>query len=352
MIVTVPNLRQNTSLAIIVPYLNEHDVLALTCGLLCQVLDNLRRDGLISKGQIIFVDDGSVDNSWQMVQSFARDNALVTGIKLSHNVGHQNALWAGLECAYSRGFDATVTIDADMQDDTEAITEMLRLYHAGNDIVFGVRANRHTDTLFKRATAAAFYKTMRMLGGEIEYNHADFRLMSRRAMRALLQHTERNLFLRCMVKRLGFSQAKVYYKRKRRLAGHTKYSLGKMLHFTFEGVTSFSVKPLRLITSLGMVFMLISAALICYGLAKFVTGRVIPGWTSLMLSLWFIGGAILTALGIIGEYIGKIYNEVKSRPRYFIDETVGDSNTAYAASDGHDDAHSDVHGGKTPSGKV
>lgn len=308
--------------ALVVPCYNEQEVLPDSNAKLIKVLEQLENDKLIGNGRILYIDDGSKDNTWQIIKQLSSESDRLIGIKLAHNVGHQNALWAGLEKATEMKFDATVSIDADLQDDTDAIAEMVKQYNAGYDIVYGVRKERDTDTFFKRFTAQSFYRLMMSMGGEIIYNHADFRLMSLRSLRALISYPERNLFLRGMVKSIGFPYTCVYYDRKLRLAGESKYPLAKMINFAFDGITSFSVKPLRLITSIGILFMVISAAFIIYGLVRYITHSVIEGWTSLMLSLWFIGGAILTSLGIIGEYVGKIYREVKCRPRYFIEETI------------------------------
>ena len=310
------------TLALVVPCYNEEAVLHDTTAKLCEVLNAMETDGSISSGKIIYVDDGSRDATWQIIKQLSAESSRIVGLKLAHNVGHQNALWAGLEAAAEMKFNATVSIDADLQDDIHVIADMVKRFAEGDDVVFGVRRERKTDTFFKRFTAQSFYRTMSWMGGEIIYNHADFRLMSLRALQALISHPERNLFLRGMVKSIGFPSSCIYYDRKERLAGESKYPLKKMLNFAFDGITSFSVKPLRLISSLGISCMLVSAAFIVYGLYRYITHSVIEGWTSLMLSLWFIGGAILTSLGIIGEYIGKIYCEVKRRPRYFIEETT------------------------------
>ena len=310
------------TLALVVPCYNEEAVLHDTTAKLSEVLNAMETDGSISSGKIIYVDDGSRDATWQIIKQLSAESSRIVGLKLAHNVGHQNALWAGLEAAAEMKFNATVSIDADLQDDIHVIADMVKRFAEGDDVVFGVRRERKTDTFFKRFTAQSFYRTMSWMGGEIIYNHADFRLMSLRALQALISYPERNLFLRGMVKSIGFPSSCVYYDRKERLAGESKYPLKKMLNFAFDGITSFSVKPLRLISSLGISCMLVSAAFIVYGLYRYITHSVIEGWTSLMLSLWFIGGAILTSLGIIGEYIGKIYCEVKRRPRYFIEETT------------------------------
>ena len=310
------------TLALVVPCYNEEAVLHDTTAKLSEVLKAMETDGSISSGKIIYVDDGSRDATWQIIKQLSAESSRIVGLKLAHNVGHQNALWAGLEAAAEMKFNATVSIDADLQDDIHVIADMVKRFAEGDDVVFGVRRERKTDTFFKRFTAQCFYRTMSWMGGEIIYNHADFRLMSLRALQALISHPERNLFLRGMVKSIGFPSSCIYYDRKERLAGESKYPLKKMLNFAFDGITSFSVKPLRLISSLGISCMLVSATFIVYGLYRYITHSVIEGWTSLMLSLWFIGGAILTSLGIIGEYIGKIYCEVKRRPRYFIEETT------------------------------
>lgn len=310
------------TLALVVPCYNEEAVLHDTTAKLSEVLKAMETDGSISSGKIIYVDDGSRDATWQIIKQLSAESSRIVGLKLAHNVGHQNALWAGLEAAAEMKFKVTVSIDADLQDDIHVIADMVKRFAEGDDVVFGVRRERKTDTFFKRFTAQCFYRTMSWMGGEIIYNHADFRLMSLRALQALISHPERNLFLRGMVKSIGFPSSCIYYDRKERLAGESKYPLKKMLNFAFDGITSFSVKPLRLISSLGISCMLVSAAFIVYGLYRYITHSVIEGWTSLMLSLWFIGGAILTSLGIIGEYIGKIYCEVKRRPRYFIEETT------------------------------
>lgn len=306
-------------LVIVVPCYNEEEVLRETTFRLSGLLDRLVERGDFSEGQILYVDDGSRDSTWKLIESLSSANAYVAGLKLAHNVGHQQALWAGLEWAVARG-DAVVSIDADLQDDVESILAMAEYFHKGIDIVYGVRKERKSDTFFKRCTAQGFYRLIRNLGGEVVYNHADFRLMSRRALQALLSFPERNLFLRGMVASLGFPSAMVYYARRQRLAGESKYPFSKMLSFALDGITSFSVRPLRYITYLGMLFILIAVVAIVYGICSYVRGETLPGWTSLIVSVWFIGGAILLACGIIGEYVGKIYKEVKRRPRYFVEK--------------------------------
>ena len=310
------------TLSIIVPCYNEEAVLHETNARLTDVIKRMETKALIDHGRIMYVNDGSADRTWQIVEELAQADQHVGGLCLAHNVGHQQALWAGLEWAAAHS-DAAISIDADLQDDVEAIPQMVELWLHGADVVYGVRRERKTDTWFKRTTAQGFYRLMRVMGSEVVYNHADFRLMSRRALQALMAYPERNLFLRGMVAQLGFNTASVYYDRAERFAGESKYPLTKMLGFALDGITSFSVRPVQYITYLGVVFMLISICAIVYGIVSYVEGRTIAGWTSQLVSIWFIGGAILLACGIIGEYVGKIYTEVKRRPRYFIQKTAG-----------------------------
>ena len=309
-------------LVIVVPCYNEEEVLEETTHRLSEILLQMENEEKITVGKILYVDDGSRDTTWGLIERLSKDNSYVSGLKLAHNVGHQQALWAGLEYTAGGDCDAAVSIDADLQDDVNAIVEMVDRYHQGYEIVYGVRKERKTDTWFKRHTALLFYRLLRSIGGEIVYNHADFRLMSKRTLQALISFPERNLFLRGMVCLLGYSSTSVLYDRKERFAGESKYPFSKMLNFALDGITSFSVKPLRMITTLGVLFMLVALIIIVYALSAFWGGHVIPGWTSLLVSLWFIGGTILTAIGIIGEYIGKIYKEVKRRPRYFIEKEI------------------------------
>lgn len=311
-----------TKLVIVVPCYNEEEVLHETTHQLSAVLEGMKQQGIIAEGKMLLVDDGSRDKTWELTEQLASKNPRIMGLKLAHNVGHQQALWAGLEWATESPFNAIVSIDADLQDDVMAIVEMAKKFNEGKDIVYGVRKERKTDTFFKKHTAQLFYKMMSSMGGDVVYNHADFRLMSKRALQALISHPERNLFLRGMVRALGYPSEYVYYDRKERFAGESKYPLSKMLNFAIDGITSFSVKPLRLITTFGILFMLVAVSIIAYALYEHAIGQTIQGWTSLLVSLWFIGGAILTAIGIIGEYIGKIYKEVKRRPRYFVEKTA------------------------------
>lgn len=308
-------------LLLIVPCYNEEEVLPETIHRLTDMLALLKQQQLVSVGHILIVDDGSSDNTWQMIETFAQQHKEISGLKLVHNSGHQQALWAGLEYAVDRS-DVTISVDADLQDDIRVIPQMLTYYLQGIDIVYGIRKERKSDTFLKRFSAQLFYKVMGSLTGDIIYNHADFRLISNRALQALLQYPERNLFLRGLVSSLGFPSAMVYYDRQKRPAGQSKYPLCKMLSFAAEGITSFSIRPLQGIVLLGLLFILISVGVIIYAIAVYWEGETIPGWTSILVSLWLIGSSMMTAIGIIGEYIGKIYKEVKKRPRYLVDKTT------------------------------
>ena len=308
-------------LLLIVPCYNEEEVLPETIHRLTDMLALLKQQQLVSVGHILIVDDGSTDNTWQMIEAFALKHKEISGLKLVHNSGHQQALWAGLEYAVDRS-DVTISVDADLQDDIRVIPQMLTYYLQGIDIVYGIRKERKSDTFLKRFSAQLFYKVMGSLTGDIIYNHADFRLISNRALQALLQYPERNLFLRGLVSSLGFPSAMVYYDRQKRPAGQSKYPLCKMLSFAAEGITSFSIRPLQGIVLLGLLFILISFGVIIYAIAVYWEGETIPGWTSILVSLWLIGGSMMTAIGIIGDYIGKIYKEVKKRPRYLVDKTT------------------------------
>ena len=308
-------------LLIVVPCYNEEAVLAETTRRLLSVAGQLTAQGKVDEAGILYVDDGSRDHTWQQVQQAAAAHKQVGGLKLAHNVGHQQALWAGLEVAAAEA-DAAVSIDADLQDDVQAIFQMVDHWLEGADIVFGVRRERKTDTVFKRTTALAFYSLMRRMNGDMVYNHADFRMMTNRTLKALMQYSERNLFLRAIVRQLGFREGFVYYDRKAREAGESKYPFTKMLSFSIDGITSFSVAPLKFITFLGLAMTLVAFIMIIFALVEHFQGKTIQGWTSLLVSMWFIGGIITTGVGITGIYIGKIYTEVKRRPRYFIEERV------------------------------
>lgn len=310
-----------SKLIIVVPCYNEQEMLDYTTDELLKVIDRLRQDGKIGTGKILYVDDGSKDATWSIIERLTRRHEAVCGLKLAHNVGHQNALWAGLEWASLNG-DVSISIDADLQDDTHAIDEMVDLYNQGTDIVYGVRKDRQTDSVFKRQTALMFYRLVRNLGEEIIYNHADFRLMSRRALKALMTYPERNIFLRGMVPRIGLSTACVYYDRKERMAGESKYPFSKMFALAMDGITSFSVRPLQWIYIAGFIMVFLALVAITYCLSVYQFSEVVWGWTSILISIWFIGGATLVSIGIIGEYVGKIYREVKRRPRYFVEKIV------------------------------
>lgn len=310
-----------SKLIIVVPCYNEQEMLDYTTDELLKVIDRLQQNGKIGTGKILYVDDGSKDATWSIIERLTRRHEAVCGLKLAHNVGHQNALWAGLEWASLNG-DVSISIDADLQDDTRAIDEMVDRYNQGTDIVYGVRKDRQTDSVFKRQTALMFYRLVRNLGEEIIYNHADFRLMSRRALKALMTYPERNIFLRGMVPRIGLSTACVYYDRKERMAGESKYPFSKMFALAMDGITSFSVRPLQWIYIAGFIMVFLALVAIIYCLGAYQFSEVVWGWTSILISIWFIGGATLVSIGIIGEYVGKIYREVKRRPRYFVEKIV------------------------------
>lgn len=310
-------------LAVIIPCYNEEDVLPMSISKIKNVMYNLIDENIIaSKSFLLFVNDGSKDNTWGIISRAHQEDNKICGVNLAGNAGHQNALLAGLSVAVDN-CDCAITIDADLQDDVNAIREMVIKYQEGNDIVYGVRASRNSDTWFKRTTAQYFYKFMNFLGVKSVYNHADFRLMSKRAISYFLQFEERNIFLRGIVPLIGYNTTNVYYDRAERLAGESKYPLRKMLAFAFEGITSFSVKPVHMIIYLGCIFLLISLVIFAWVIWALLTGHVVQGWASLMLSVWLCSGSVLVALGIVGEYIGKIYLEVKKRPRYNIEEIIG-----------------------------
>lgn len=309
-------------LMIIVPCFNEQEVFENTLEVLSNLLFDLIKKGKIAKNSgIIFVDDGSRDNTRRLICNAYKRYSHVYAVNLAGNVGHQNAIVAGLEASVDL-CDVTVTIDADLQDDVLAIEEMIDKFNDGCDVVYGVRNNRKTDGFFKRTSANAFYKLMEWLGAETVDNHADFRLLSARAVKALLQYEERNLFLRGIVTRLGYKTDCVYYSRKKRMAGKTKYSFRKMLSFAVEGITSFSVKPLKMIMALGLFIILCSLLSIVYVLVSYFFGFTDAGWPSLMISIWFLGGVQLFSIGLVGEYIGKIYLETKKRPRFNVEELL------------------------------
>lgn len=307
-------------LTIVIPCYNEQEVLPWTLGKMAVLVDRLKKE-VDTDARLLLVDDGSKDSTWQIISEAAGKALYISGLKLSHNEGHQNALWAGLQESVAVS-DAIVSIDADLQDDETSIIEMAQQVNEGKDIVYGVRKSRKTDTWFKRFTAQSFYKLMRSVDKETLYNHADFRMMTRRAVEALMQYPERNLFLRGIVRQLGFQEGFVYYDRRARTAGESKYPLKKMLAFSLDGITSFSIAPLKFIAFIGLAMTLVALIMIVFAIARYAQGDTIPGWTSMLVSLWFIGGIITTALGVAGIYIGKIYVEVKRRPRYFVEQRI------------------------------
>lgn len=305
---------------IVVPCYNEEEILPYSTEKLTEVIKNLiKKSKIASNSGILFVNDGSKDKTWEIIQNEYAKNPYVYGLGLAGNVGHQNALFAGLQTAVEI-CDFSISIDADLQDDIEVIEQMVDEYLSGADIVYGVRSERKTDTFFKRFTAQSFYRIMEMMGVKTVYNHADFRLMSARAMKQLGQYKERNLFLRGMVPLIGYKTATVTYARKERLAGESKYPLKKMLSFAWDGITSFSIKPISMIMTFGGVIVACSVIAFIYTLVSYFMGHVSPGWSSLMISVWFLGGVQLLFIGVVGQYVGKTYIESKERPRYNVEK--------------------------------
>ncbi|MBQ7431476.1 MAG: glycosyltransferase family 2 protein [Butyrivibrio sp.] len=308
----------------VVPCYNEEEVLPETSSRLKRKVNELIQQGLVSQdSRIVFVNDGSKDATWSIISRLHEEDEIFQGINLSRNRGHQNALLAGLMTVKSI-CDMAISLDADLQDDIDAIDEMVKKYHEGIDVVYGVRSSRQTDTFFKKATAEGFYKLMNAMGANTVYNHADYRLMSKRALEGLAQFGEVNLFLRGIVPMIGYPTDVVYYERAERFAGESKYPLKKMLAFATEGITSLSTQPIKMITGLGFFIFFVSIVVLIYCLVRYFNGQTIPGWTTTVLSVWAIGGLIMISLGIIGEYIGKIYLETKSRPRYIIESYLKD----------------------------
>lgn len=312
-------MRENR-LYVVIPCYNEEEVLPHTVERLREKMRALMKEGLIAPdSRVVFVDDGSRDSTWRMIAALHREDPMFSGIALSLNRGHQNALLAGLMTVWER-CDCAISMDADLQDDLDAMDEMLRHYQEGCEIVYGVRSKRQTDSFFKRFTAQSFYRLMHAMGAGTIYNHADYRLMSRRALEALAQYKEVNLFLRGIVPMIGYQTAQVCYERHERAAGTSKYPLKKMVGLAFEGITSLSTKPIRMITWLGVLLFAVSILMGVYSLVQHWLGNTIRGWTSTVLSIWAVGGLVLFSLGIVGEYIGKIYLETKERPRYLVAE--------------------------------
>ena len=315
----------NNKLYMVIPCYNEEEVLPETSKRLREKINSLIEKGKIDKeSRIVFVNDGSKDRTWEIIKSLHEEDPVFSGINLTRNRGHQNALLAGLMTVMDYA-DMTISMDADLQDDVDAIDEMIDKYLDGIDIVYGVRSSRAKDTFFKKATAEGFYKIMNSMGANTVFNHADYRLMSKRALEGLSQFQEVNLFLRGIVPMIGYPTDVVYYERGERFAGESKYPLGKMLSFAIEGITSLSTKPIRMITFLGFFIFLVSIGILIYSLVRHFMGATIVGWTTLMVSVWGIGGLILLSLGVVGEYIGKIYLETKARPRFIVEQFLDEA---------------------------
>ncbi|MBR3168143.1 MAG: glycosyltransferase family 2 protein [Erysipelotrichaceae bacterium] len=313
---------KNDILAIVVPCYNEQEVLDKTNHVLLETLNDLKEKEKISrKSFLLYVNDGSKDRTWELIRGKYEEDPYVRGISLAGNKGHQNALYAGLMYAREKA-DIAISIDADLQDDVSAIEEMVDKYGEGYDIVYGVRSSREKDSFFKKTTAQGFYKLMNSLGTKTVYNHADFRLMSKRTLDELSLYGETHLFLRGIAPELGFRSTSVSYARKEREAGESKYPFKKMVSFAFDGITSFSVKPLTLILFLGIAAIIFSFVIIIYALVRHFTGATVTGWTSMFASIWFIGGVQLAAIGVVGQYVGKTFIETKKRPRYYISEVL------------------------------
>lgn len=307
-------------LFIVVPCYNEEEVLPETSKRLLVKMESLIASGKVApNSRIAFVNDGSKDKTWEIITKLNKQNPIYTGINLSRNRGHQNALLGGLMTVKDEA-DITISMDADLQDDINAVDEMVDKYHAGCDIVYGVRSKRKTDTFFKRFTAESFYRVMDKMGAKTVFNHADYRLMSRRAVEGLSEFKEVNLFLRGIVPMIGYPSDVVYYERAERFAGESKYPLKKMIAFSIEGITSLSTTPIKLITKLGILMVIVSIGILIYSIVALCLGHTVPGWTSLMVSIWAVGGMLMTSVGVVGAYVGKIYLESKGRPRFIIQD--------------------------------
>lgn len=314
--------RAPETLYLVIPCYNEEEVLPETSRRLLEKLAGMVAAGMVTeKSRILFVDDGSKDKTWELISRLHREHRQISGLKLSRNRGHQNALLAGLMTAKQYA-DMVISMDADLQDDVDAVDRFVEEYYKGSDVVYGVRSSRETDTAFKRGTAQGFYKFMQALGVDIVDNHADYRLMSRRALEGLSKFREVNLFLRGIVPLIGYRSTEVAYERHERFAGESKYPLKKMLSFATDGITSFSIKPIRMITVAGFLIFVMSLAILIYSLVVHSMGRTVWGWTSTIVSIWAIGGLQLLAIGVVGEYIGKIYMETKDRPKYIIEKIL------------------------------
>ena len=309
-------------LYLVIPCYNEEEVLLETTRQLRDVMNGLiTQEKIAADSKILYVNDGSKDGTWPLIKKLYEENPMVSGLNLAHNRGHQNAVLAGLMYARERA-DVAISLDADLQDDIYAICDMVDKFLEGFDVVYGVRSSRKKDSFFKKHTAQGFYHMMNRMGVEVVYNHADFRLMSKRVLDELEHYKEVNLFLRGLVPLIGFPSTQVYYERNERFAGESKYPLKKMISFAFDGITSFSIKPIRFITSLGVIVFLSSLVMLVYSLISYFTGRAVTGWSSLIVSVWALGGLQLLAIGTIGEYIGKIYLESKERPRFCVQDTL------------------------------
>lgn len=319
-------MRKENKLYVVIPCYNEEEVLKETTKRLKEKLTKLIKDKKISKeSKVMYVNDGSKDNTWELIKKIHEKEELFTGITLSRNRGHQNALLAGLMTAKNYA-DVVISMDADLQDDINAMDEMIDKYHEGKDIVYGVRSSRKKDTWFKKTTAQAFYKFMKFMGVDVVYNHADYRLTSKKVLNEFENFKEVNLFLRGMFPLVGYSSDIVYYERKERFAGESKYPLKKMLNFAWDGITSFSVRPIRMVLNVGIVIFIASILVLLYCLIIKLLGKAVTGWTFIVCSIWLVAGIQMLSIGIIGEYIGKIYSETKSRPRFIISENLEEKN--------------------------
>ena len=317
---------KSQTLYLVIPCYNEEEMLPLTYKAVKEKMESLIKSKKISSSsRVVFVNDGSKDKTWELIEKFHKKDKLINGINLSRNRGHQNALLGGL-LTVKDDCDMAISMDADLQDDINVIDKFLDEYYAGSEIVYGVRSSRKKDSWFKRTTAQSFYKFMKLMGVDIIYNHADYRLISKRVIKDLENFKEVNLFLRGIFPLIGYRTSIVEYERNERVAGKSKYPLKKMLSFAFEGITSFSVKPLSLVLSLGFIIMFISICIMIYCLVVKLTGHTVAGWTFITISIWFLGGLQMLSMGIIGKYIGKVYNEVKARPRFIVEKYLKNKN--------------------------
>ena len=317
-------MKKQEILYIVIPCYNEEEVIKETTKRLKEKLNKLIKEKIISKdSKVMYVNDGSKDRTWELIEEIHEKEKLFTGISLSRNRGHQNALLAGLMTA-KKYADVVISMDADLQDDIDAIDEMLDKYYTGNEIVYGVRNSRKKDTWFKKTTAEGFYKFMKFMGVDIVFNHADYRLASKRVLDELENYKEVNLFLRGMFPLVGFKSDVVYYERNERFAGESKYPLKKMLNFAWDGITSFSVKPIRLVLNIGLIMFVVSLIVLIYSLVMKIIGNTVSGWTFIVCSIWITSAIQMLAIGLIGEYIGKMYSETKARPRYIISKNLNE----------------------------